>query len=166
MLLQHTIDPAPAAELARQVEKFLQSGGQIERLPGPKFTPPPPRITPTPTQKGPRKPLVSASIQLYRQHGPGLIDMLERGQSFSEMGRHVGQSAEFVIRCLDWFGIDARTRRAEIKASEDAEMIDSIRVMAADGHSIRFTARHLGISYGALRFHAEKHGIRFSGQRS
>lgn len=161
MLLQQTIDPAPAAKLAAMVEQYLTAGGSIERLPGPTFTPPPPRKHPEAKAKKPRKELLPAHIRRYRESGPKAIELFDRGATIREIGREIGRTDSFVYSCLEYFGIDARAVRAEQKKAELKDMIEQIRVLARDGHSSRFIAEQLNISQSKVLYHADRYGIEF-----
>lgn len=161
MLLQQTIDPAPAARLAAMVEQYLTAGGSIDQLPGPTFTPPPPRKHPATGAKKPRKELLPAHIRRYRESGPKVLELFDRGATIREISREVGRTDSFVHSCLDYFGIDARAVRAEQKEAELKETIEQIRVLARDGHSARFIAEQLGISPNKVLYHAGRHEIDF-----
>src|SRR5690606_34079167 len=132
--------------LARAAQAFLQSGGQVQKLPGPKFTPPPLRKHPVRTAKTPRKKLLPAHVARYRESGPMILQLFERGDTFNEIARQVGRTSTFVIACLNYYGIDGGASRAAQKQAETAELQENIRLLAKGGHSTRYIAEQLGIS--------------------
>src|SRR5690554_4513011 len=159
MLLQQTIDPAPAAKLAAMVEQYLQSGGRIERLPGPSLEPPPVRREPRRRSKpkAKRRDLSVSSVKRYREHGSQVIAMFEQGLPYKHIAREIGRSDAFVMRCLDWYGIDAQAVRAEQQLLEVAETLEQIRLLMRDGHSGRYIAEQLGVSPSRVRWLQEKY---------
>lgn len=160
-MLRKAIDPRPAEKLGSLVDQYLNAGGTIETLPGPTLAPPPPRWHPKPQPKKPRKVLMPAHIKRYRESGPKIIELFERGLSFKQIAADVGRSDKFVISCLDYYSIDAVAIRAEQKAKANAAMIEQIRILAADGHSSRFIADQMGITSSKVLYHADRAGISF-----
>lgn len=160
-MLQPTINRQPSAQLDALVEQYLKAGGRIERLPGSTLAPPPLRRHPKPQPKKPRKVLMPAHLKRYRESGPKIIELFERGLSFKQIAADVGRSDKFVISCLDYYAIDAVAIRAEQKAKANADMIEQIRILAKDGHTIRFAAEQLGITASKVRYHAERNDICF-----
>lgn len=156
-----TIDPRPAEKLGSLVDQYLSAGGTIETLPGPSLAPLPPRRHPKPQPKKPRRPLMPAHIKRYRESYPKIIELFERGLPLKHIGIEVGRTCNFVISCLDYYGIDARAVRAEQKEQALAETIEQIRIMAKDGHSGAYIAAQLGITDSGVRYHADRHEIRF-----
>lgn len=147
--------------IARAADQFFKSGGRIERLPGPALAPPPPRWHPKPQPKKPRKVLMPAHIKRYRESGPKIIELFERGLSFKQIAAESGRSDKFVISCLDYYAIDAVAVRAEQKTKANADMIEQIRLLAADGHSTRYIGEQLGISASKVLYHGGRNEIRF-----
>ena len=163
MLLQQTIDPAPAAELARQVEKFLQGGGQIDVLPGPAFTPAPARKHPQQKAQKRRPPRVPAHIMRYREFGPQVIRLAEEGLSTPEISRRIRKSSTFVLSCLDYFGVDAPApaKPGKTKTKVDEGLLEQIKAMAADRYSLRYAAQCLDMPPGRLKYIADQNQIAF-----
>ena len=148
--------------IARAAEKYLNSGGQIEVLPGPTVAPLPARRHPKARPAKPRRELREAHVSRYHTHGPAVIEMRERGVLLKDIAKHIGMSATFVSDCLGYFGV--RDAEADKAARELEEMIQKIGIMAGDGHSARFIAEQLKVTASKVLYHARQHEIRFRGQ--
>ncbi|NLY57048.1 MAG: hypothetical protein GX071_00835 [Gammaproteobacteria bacterium] len=163
-MLQPPIDQSASASLAKQVEQYLAQGGQIQHLPGPTFPAPPPRREPK-RQSGSAQPKrrgrTSASIKRYQEYGPRVLELFERGDPLKQIALAVGRSEPFILRCLDWHGIDGRATRAEQKVKANAGFVEQLRVLARDGHSMRYAAEQLDASASRVRYQAERNGIEF-----
>lgn len=154
-----TIDPRPAEKLGSLVDQYLNAGGTIETLPGPSLAPLPPRRHPKAHPKTSRKPLMEAHVARYRMHGPAVIAMRKRGVLLKDIAKNIGMSASFVSNCLAYFGVaDEESDKA---ARELKEMVQKIRIMAADGHSARYIAEQLGVTASRVLYHAGKNDVVF-----
>ena len=150
--------------LARAAQQYLRAGGSIKRLPGPTFPPMPARREP-PARRKPatrRGDLSAAKARRYREAGPEVIRLFQAELPLKEIGERIGRSAVFVTQCLAAHGINAQAARAEQKRKREAEEVEVIRLLANDGHSIRYAAEQLGHpTPWRVRHLADKHGIRF-----
>lgn len=146
--------------LARAAQQYLRAGGSIKRLPGPSMKPIPLRKDP------PRKPAPKREKKIpkrYQEVADVVLQKFHSGVPLKTIGADLGRSADFVVSCLGALGIDARGYRAEQRLKRDAEEVPVIRMLAADGHSIRFVAEQLGISASRVRYQADRYGIQFKG---
>ncbi|WGK60553.1 hypothetical protein QAO71_10655 [Halopseudomonas sp. SMJS2] len=153
MLLQQTIDPAPAAQLAAQVEQYLNSGGQIEVLPGPTITPLPSRIEPS-TRAEPRKKRLSAFEQRYVDAGPQLIDLFSRGLSITLISEKSGFGRTFIYSALRYHGIEPTLPQTN-------EVVVQLQQLAAKGYTMRYAAQCVGKTLPQAQGLARRNGIKF-----
>lgn len=151
-------------DIARAAEQFLKAGGKVQRLPGPTLKPLPARRHPQPKvsskQANSRRDLTISSFKRYQEAFPEASHLFDTGMPIKHIAQHLSRSEGFILRCLEHFGIDAKEVRAEQKEKALAETIEQIQVMAADGHSVRYIAEHLGITASRVLYHADRREIR------
>lgn len=145
--------------IARAAEKYLNSGGQIEVLPGPTVAPLPARRHPKARPAKPRRSLRDAHSGRYHAYSSVVIEMRERGALIKDIAKHIGMSATFVSDCLTYFGV--RDAEADKAARELEEMIEKIGIMAGDGHSARYIGEQLNVTTSKILYQADKNNIRF-----
>lgn len=162
-MLSLSHDSSESARLAALTAQYLKAGNEIESLPGPSFTPPPLRTDPPPSKKKPRRQLVSSSIKDYREFGPKAVEMYEQDLPIKDISRALGRSDSFTLHCLAYFGIDAKAERAARRKAGEAEFLQQLKMLAKDGHSVRYICEQTGATDTKVRYHAQRLGLTLGG---
>ena len=159
--------PRLTEQIGALVDQYIKAGGRIERLPGPTLKPLPARRHPQPKVSSKpaysRRALTISSFKRYEEAFPEASRLFDTGMPIKHIAQHLSRSEGFILRCLEHYGIDAPAVRAEQKEKALAETIEQIKIMAADGHSMRYVAEQLGISTSRVRYQADRYGIQFKG---
>lgn len=150
------------AQLEAAKAAFFQRGGQVQQIEGFKFTPPPERKHPEPTQKKPRGIQNGVRQSKYSERASVVMEMANT-MTCREVADATGmaQTTLWTMAQREGFKFSPDLRGKPNARSDDAKLVEHITALRDVGLTRHQVEKQMGIGSGTLRRLLEEHEIEF-----